>query len=341
MENIRYMDPLERLIFYWGKIGNTNMDSDNSSNIDNLSESSGIPKKIIRKDLRFINASFPSFLDSEEEIDYADDFSAGEFDSVQLSSHELVDDEEYSATEKIQIPVTIDEYVAFKNLIESSHSIRTSHSDPSFITSTIHNKQYVNICKLESLRNLEELENDIIDGFYCSFSYMTPDGSIENVTVRPLKIALDATENRYVLVATIKDVIKVFELDLIKGDVLTEKKFDESNSPLPLKKADKVWGFEFGECIDENGDFRKPLHVKVEFYDHGNVINKAKRALTYRSPISLTESTRNGNKILTYEDEVYGKDSFIRWILSFGSSVKVIKPRSVINEIIEICKREI
>jgi predicted DNA-binding transcriptional regulator YafY len=73
------------------------------------------------------------------------------------------------------------------------------------------------------------------------------------------------------------------------------------------------------------------------FYcNEANVINKAKRDLAYRNPVNLYHD-EGGN--LIYEDDIYGKDSFIRWILSYGSSVRILEPQSLIDEFIEILSK--
>ena len=46
-------------------------------------------------------------------------------------------------------------------------------------------------------------------------------------------------------------------------------------------------------------------------------------------------------KYLIYEDKVYGKDAFLRWILGYGSSVEVEKPESLRREIMGIINNEL
>ena len=86
----------------------------------------------------------------------------------------------------------------------------------------------------------------------------------------------------------------------------------------------RIWGFEFNTCHDDKGKLVEGTVVKVRFYDEANVINKATRELTHRNPIELFKDDSGS---LIFSDEVYGIDSFLNWIYSFGSSAQILEPQ--------------
>ena len=329
MERTDYENPSNRIMYYHEVLS-----SDTPATITHISNETGIPIEVIRKDFSEILSADPYFFNLDEDK-VAEKIMNGLYDNEIITAFRLTKWSE-NESDIISIPVSVDEYLAFQNLYESSSVHKKATSEKSFITSAIRNKKYVNEYDVNVLNNLEEIETDILEDCCCSFQYLHPTGKQEKVTVKPIKIGLDATENRYVIISTDKDQILVHELDRIIGPVSPEINSKIESHPEYLDDYDKVWGFEFDKCIEKAA---KPLHIKMVFYDHGNVIEKAKRALVYRNPIKLTEVIRDGERMLLYEDYVYGKDSFINWVLGFGGSARIIQPKSIINEIRIICSK--
>ena len=329
MERTDYQNPTNRIMYYYEVLS-----SDNPASIDGMSKETGIPIEVIRKDFTEILSADPYFFDLDDN-NIPEKILNGFFDNEIITAFRLTKWDE-GESDIISIPVSVDEYLAYQNLYESASVHKKAASERSFISSAIRNKRYVNEYDVNVLNNLEEIEADILEDCCCSFQYIHPTGKKEKITVKPVKIGLDATENRYVIISTNRDQVLVHELDRIIGPVSPELNSKIESHPEYLDDSDKVWGFEFDKCIDKT---TKPLHIKMEFYDHGNVIEKARRALVYRNPIKLTEVIRDGEKVLLYEDYVYGKDSFIKWVLGFGGSARIIQPKSIINEIKMICSK--
>ena len=152
------------------------------------------------------------------------------------------------------------------------------------------------------------------------------------VSVKPLKIGFDATENRYVVISASNGHIQVHDVECMSRISVPKAETDSDPSLINKIPHKKVWGFEYDKCLDKSGALTDPLRVKVMFYyNEANVINKAKRDLAYRDPIALyTDDSGN----LIYEDDIYGKMSFLKWIRSYGSSVRILEPRSLADEFI-------
>ena len=327
MKIIDYQKPSNRIMYY-----HEILSSDNPTSIAGISDETGIPLEIIRKDFSEIISTDPYFFNLDEE-NITEKILEGLYDNEIITAFRLTKWDE-DESDIISIPVSVDEYLAYQNLYETSPVHKKAISERSFISSAIRNKKYVNEYDINVLNNLEEIETDILEDCCCSFQYLHPTGKQEKITIKPLKIGLDATENRYVIISTEKDKVLIHELDRIIGSVSPEMNSKIDSHPEYLDSYDKVWGFEFDKCIDKASN---PLHIKMEFYNHGNVIEKARRALVYRNPIKLKETIRDDERVLLYEDYVYGKDSFIKWVLEFGGSARIIQPKSIINEIKMIC----
>ena len=332
----KYNDPVERLVTYHALL--SGYDSGYVSySLKKLSDSTGIPLPVIRNDFKMIFENSGGFIDSgDDDIEIPSKFLDGLYDNYDFYS--VLPYAENKDSDIISIPVTIDEYVAYQNIFEKNNSQGNATSEESLITSTIRNIKYVNDYDANDLRKLEYIEKAILSTSAIKFNYLVPgEDTSKTVSIIPTKIGFDATENRYVIISTPDNRIDIYELDYIKGNIETISSENLTSHPEYLKSADKVWGFEYDKCITPSGKRAKPLHVKIEFI-YEDVHDKIRRSLELRKPDKL-EVTKNGK--LIYEDDVYGKDSFINWVLSFGSSAKVISPKSLAKEIMDICEREI
>lgn len=184
--------------------------------------------------------------------------------------------------------------------------------------------------------NLSSIISVIDNNQYISFSYKEK-GSINfYIDVYPLKILYDSESNMYAIVAWYKGKRKLFRIDYIVDKIkLNYKKnrsrADYTNDEIALMKIlPCVWGL---QCDDDN----KVGRVKVAFKNEGGVWNKVKRDLEYRTYKKLYVD----GEYLIYEDDVYGKNAFKRWILGFGSSVIVDRPVKLRKEIIELMNKRI
>ena len=76
----------------------------------------------------------------------------------------------------------------------------------------------------------------------------------------------------------------------------------------------------FSISVDE------PFELKVEFQNTFNIYEKIKRMSVVRPNAVISLKSNDEKTIVYYEEKVRGVEDVARWLRSFGSSVKVIKP---------------
>ena len=92
-----------------------------------------------------------------------------------------------------------------------------------------------------------------------------------------------------------------------------------------------VWGAAF-----QNGG--EPVHVRLEIRaDTANLIGKIRSDVRDRVHGQL----RQEEDKWIYEDEVIGLKSFKAWVMTYGSSVKVVEPASLAEEILDSSRRRL
>ncbi|SFG37647.1 WYL domain-containing protein [Desulfotomaculum arcticum] len=82
-------------------------------------------------------------------------------------------------------------------------------------------------------------------------------------------------------------------------------------------------------------DISRSEVVKVRFYNEANVVEKVQRELKARG---LAEPVQLADRSLEYQGKIYGIHNFAKWVLSSGSSVEVLEPEWLRNEMISIAR---
>ena len=166
-----------------------------------------------------------------------------------------------------------------------------------------------------------------------------------NLEVFPVQLLYDATNNIYSVVAAYDDFkhLYTYRLDrMIYVSINKAKSWDPSSNEHKailqrLNYAPIIW--------DGNYDEIKPVHVKISFENTGNVWDKVKRDLAYRTNGTLTESVNSvfGKKeaVLVYEDDVSGMNSFRSWLLGYGRSAYIHHPETLKESMKTILKKRI
>ena len=115
-------------------------------------------------------------------------------------------------------------------------------------------------------------------------------------------------------------------LDRIRSYEISEEKIvNDDLSPLEL--IPQIWGMEVGE----------PVHVKIKILNEARVQEKVKRDLASRTKGVWSQKGDS----LYFEDDVIGINNFRTWLHGYGSSVLVIKPRSLREQIIESARKRV
>ena len=117
-----------------------------------------------------------------------------------------------------------------------------------------------------------------------------------------------------------------YRIDRIKSQIkILSESFDlEQYHPSPYQKY--FWGSEYK-------DHGEPVHVKLRISTGTtNILTKIKNDTSLRAETCKLYQKDN---YYYYEDDILGIQDFRRWLRSYGSSITVIEPQSLINEIIE------
>ena len=206
-------------------------------------------------------------------------------------------------------------------------------------------KQSYRFHQTEALTERLLILNEAIAGSYAvKLRYHDPRGKKDlNIEVYPVQLLYDATDNIYAVVAAYDDFRHLFtyRLDrMIYVSASRGKMWDPAEKKYrklldKLKYAPVIW--------DMNYEYIHPVHVKVSFQDTGNVWEKVRRELAYRTNGTLTETESDvfgkKEKVLVYEDKVSGLKSFKTWVLGYGRSAFVHGPRELRDEIVEMLER--
>lgn len=164
-------------------------------------------------------------------------------------------------------------------------------------------------------------------------------------TVSPIKIIFDNNENIYNLLCIYRKKYTVFD----------PSKITESFTPEGARNGNQTYGSnEYVHIMNQNAesydegqiyeriphvwgnDFTsvKGTHVVIRFREtaHSKVVDEVEGR-------GLTEAVSTiDNGYFTFEDTVYGIDSFYAWVRSFGKEAIILKPESLAKRHIENLK---
>lgn len=178
-------------------------------------------------------------------------------------------------------------------------------------------------------------------------------GKIEWLQILPLRLLYDATHNMYAVATITNGDVSIYHLNKIRKVILVKsssKSIIQDQSA--LDKAPHVWGM----------DFSSDYHwVKIKILKSNQVIDKIRRDLSYREvdffdskkPVEKLEKLHNytlgqtipngiiyeENDNYYYEDIVWGMSAFTSWVLSYGSSMIVLAPSELRQQILEDVKK--
>lgn len=177
-------------------------------------------------------------------------------------------------------------------------------------------------------RHAERIVKAVEERCYIRFRYRSPmeEGPI-SVEIAPYMLFHNTTDDLYYCI-TFDGAGRVmsYRLDRILYDVhiISAKRFTQ-NCDSQMEKLTYVWGAAF-----QNGE--DPVHVKLEIIANTpNIVGKIRNDVRDRVHSNLRQE---GEKWI-YEDEVIGLTSFRAWVMSYGSSVKVLEPAYLAEQIRE------
>ncbi len=281
----------------------------------------GVPVAVIRKDIVMLHSNKEcetTFFTvdaewDEDEEDFIKMLESGKLDEVELEAETGFRDDVY-------ISLTQYELSCMNHFLDGNRYAKgLMHKN--YIIKPLANQPRANMqVKVAEMNRMIEADETI------TIFYKNRDGFQSNFDIKPLLVVANEMDHVYYVV-TVKDGrLSPLRLDRINHYEIAKQKIVIDNLK-PLELLPNVWGMEMGE----------PVHVKLKIMNEANVQRKIKKELAGRTNGKLTQD----GDVLYYEDDVIGINHFRSWINSYGSSVLVLEPKSLRDEIIESAKKRL
>ncbi|NYE58837.1 helix-turn-helix transcriptional regulator [Carboxydothermus ferrireducens] len=182
----------------------------------------------------------------------------------------------------------------------------------------------------EQQEMMQKIETAIYEKLKIKITYAIPEENKNNTVVfNPAGLVYYKHDGFWYLVGFEEQ--KLIKPEIIRIDHITSVLFEQKKAEIPegfqIENFFKNrWGMDTGEEVK----------VKICFLPEANVIDKAQRELKARGFRGL-KFLEDGS--LLWEDRVAGVSDLLFWLRSFGSSVEVIEPRELRQEMVENIKR--
>jgi len=306
--------------------------------IHELAGQLGVPEEIIREDLKFLVKEEDQAFDIQqpEQIDITqtekktEDFvkEIEELDeqfSNKILNGEL-DDEKFilfskkyqPKNDKISMQLTYKEVQILEDFL---HQCQVKVLSKKSID--VRKKKIYDNLTSELVKNLLSIQYAISENKKISFMYLTKDNQILKRVITPIKIVKFIAQELVYLISIENSMTVHYRLDRMKEIKITRECGDlnkEQKEKIEYE-FDLRWGM---------GQQEEPFKFEMEVYNEANLPERLQKELQYRK---LGKWSVKDNNIFVYEDMVIGYHALKNWILSLGSSVKVIKPEKLANDI--------
>lgn len=284
--------------------------------IQDISTILDIPVSVVRKDIVMLHThkecGITFFTKDEEDIDnIAIVLESGKGDEILLYANAIYRNEVY-------LPLSELEFSCLNEFLDGD-KFEIGQIHKNYAIKPMYNQARANMqVKVEQLNQLIQDEETI------RVTYKARNGKMVFSTIRPLELVHNAMDDLYYVVTIQRGSILALRLDRIRKYEISEEKI-EIEDESALEQLPNIWGMEIGPKV----------HVKIKILNEANVQRKVKRDLASRTNGKWTQK----DDVLYFEDDVIGINSFRSWINSYGSSVLVIEPKSLREEIIESAKK--
>ena len=169
----------------------------------------------------------------------------------------------------------------------------------------------------------DDIQNAISQGVKIKFKYKSPQFDLTDIICSPVTVIQNLTTH----ILYVKDTENnYYRIDRIKSKITTIEAPSDINqySPSPYQKY--FWGNEY----QKHGE---PTHIKLQIKANTtNIIEKIKNDTVLRRD---TGKLYKNNEYYYYEDDILGIPDFRRWLRSYGSSITVLEPQTLIDVITE------
>lgn len=246
----------------------------------------------------------------DDKDQFSSDLLSGKYDTISWN----IDLKVLSPDEEQLLGLDSIEYGALQDLGESHLSIK-------------HGALYErkdNITKVPRTvrQNQELIQTAIINKMMISFSYRDRLGKCGTHTGFPISISTNVVDN-WIYFELANEF--TYRLDRIIGAV----KITKDSISFPEVKINEKKKYVWGSYFNENDE---PEHVKVVVTDiTPNIIHKIQNDIRHRK--TMCKFYKKGNYYY-FEDDIIGIPEFQRWLRGYGSSIQVLKPDYLRNDII-------
>lgn len=270
-----------------------------------------IPVSVVRKDIVMLHTHKEcgiTFFAKDEDIDDIETHLDGEEgDDILLCANAIYRNEVY-------LPLSELEFSCLNDFLDGD-KFKLGQISKNYAIKPLYNQARANMqVKVEALNQLIQEEETIC------VTYKARNGKLVFGAIRPLELVHNAMDDLYYVITIQRGSILALRLDRIRKYEISEEKIDIEDKSA-LKELPNVWGMEIG----------RKVHVKIKIMKEANVVQKVKRDLVSRVNGVWTEK----EDALYFEDDVIGINSFRSWVNSYGSSVLVVEPKALRDEIIE------
>lgn len=300
-----------------------------SASVESLSDTCNLPIPQMRKYLSIIfdNKAFLTHLsptpyfneDDNDPLTTSQDFlkkiASGNADEEEIY---LIDMEDFIGDYHL-LPITSIEagYVSniYPNLLQNQRTNLFEIKDtPDLIPKVIWEKQ-------------DKIQEAIAQKRKIEFKYKPPGLALSRIVCSPVSVIQNLTTH----LLYIKDSENTYyRIDRIKSNIRILADCSDIDQYQPSSYQKYFWGTE-SQVHDD------PIHVKLRILaGTANIIEKIKSDTALRNE---TSKLYQEGDYYYYEDDILGIQDFRRWLRSYGSSITVLEPQSLINEITESALR--
>ena len=286
--------------------------------INKISEILGMPTEIIRedikniyKDTKFEISIFP-YDDTLDTDDFMDELSLGKHDDVDLCADDF--DDEYCTLTLTPLENVVWKSVLHKKDNNDDIKIKRLYADD------------VGICGKVII-----IQNAMNKNVNIKIRYNSKQG-ILNKEIPPVKIVKFIDKNLFYLISIENGELAYYRIDRMIDIQLTKTKSIVSDEDLKLLDIfDYSWG------MDNDGNI---TDIKLRISKTANVAEKIKFELRNRKYGVWEDVDEN---YCYYTDKILGIGSFKAWLRNYGSSVMVMEPISLAEEMYDAAlkKREV
>lgn len=302
------------------------VEMDEGITVNELADRHGVTSDIILEDLRNImecdELGLNIFLLDEDEGDEPEEFKKqlfmGEYNDCYLAGILKNEQEGYSvqlsAFEKWLLELSMDE----------NDKKQSRHMQESIQVKKVFGKTSSQILGI-----LSQISKAIEEKQKIEIRYLIKQGEKVDYQIIPFKMVQFVDQEIYYLLAVYQEKIYFYRVDKII-QVMNAKKYTNIDQNIERKMNEAIeefskrWGM--GKGDDEAFEF------EMIVYDEAFLPQRLQKELIHRQ---YGKWQKNKDGSFTYVDKVIGYDNLKSWVMSLGSSVKVIKPKQLAEDIVK------